>query len=206
MKNKILISILIILTFITVLFGYYFLSKDNEIIETKKEYSFLEHLEHPNDLISYKELNDKYIGANLSDISFVNSTSGETVRLSEVSGPKIIEIFSGFCSNCMDGLPAFWEFKELNKDNVTCFMVSKEYNKSEIEKVKEKEPLAEIYYFPSELPPVVGKIYNIAIPAYIVVDENNVILEITAGKFNMDKASNMFSEINDKLNVNIEEE
>lgn len=133
---------------------------------------------------STNEIARKYIGKKFDSIIITSAfNEEETIDICQSNKIKIIEVFSGYCGVCAKSLPSALKYAERYKELIDFYIVAKEYNSKEFNVYNEytggtSKPY---YYFKDELLLEYAKLYNNAKPSYIVLNENNEIIEMCDG-------------------------
>lgn len=145
---------------------------------------------------------EKYIGTSIDSFVITNSETDEEIDICDIDGIKIIEVYSSYCPVCLEGLPYVRDFINEYKDDLNVFIVAKEFNTKEkgLFTSKINDSNIPYYYVPGELNPLYGKLYNNAKPAYIVINEENIITEVSDGSFKNHSADEIFGTLDSILN------
>lgn len=159
-----------------------------------EDYSFLENVrkEKKDDYIN---LNNEYIGKDI-DYLLKDVDSGKEISTSSFQGIKIIELYSPYCGLCTDEASYISKLFSKN-ENISYFLTSKERNSKGIQIMRDNGYELTIYAFAEDVPALVDKLYKLGIPGYIVIDENNKIMFLTAGAIS--NIDTIFSPISDKI-------
>lgn len=176
---------------------------NNEIVENYDEiieYEFMDSLDEEM-IQGFTEINEKYSGIIIESMIVENVDIGEQIDIAQIEGPKIIELYSSFCSACLTNAPIVDEFIKANKESISYFTCSKIKSSVQTENMRNVGFNEDLYFFVGDLHPVVSKAFNVARPAYILIDENNRFIVATSGPVGADTCDILFSPFKDFINL-----